>query len=106
MAGRLHPGPTPRLTTADRERLLLALNAGADHWGFPTPEWSCQRIQVLIERLFQVNYHVDYVGTLLHQLGWSAQKPEHRARERDEGAIERWRREEWPRLKKESRTAS
>src|SRR5438128_5236721 len=106
LGSRPHPGPTPKLTSADRKRLLAALHAGADWWGFPTPEWSCARVKMLIDRLFQVNYHVDYVGTLLHQLGWSAQKPEHRARERDEVAIERWRRVEWPRLKKEGRTSS
>lgn len=106
LAGKPHPGPQPRLTPTDRTYLLEALSAGADCWGYPTPEWSCERVKLLIERLFQTSYHVDYVGTLLHQLGWSAQKPEHRARERDEAAIERWRREEWPRLKKEDRTPS
>ena len=105
-ASRPHPGPAPRLTAAEHRRLLAALTKGAEHWGFPSPEWNCPRVRVLIDRLFQVNYHVDYVGTLLHQLGWSAQKPEYRARERDEDAIERWRRLEWPRLKKEDRTKS
>lgn len=106
LASTPHPGPRPRLTPADRRRLLAALSAGAEHWGFPTPEWNCPRVKVLMDQLFQVNYHVDYVGTLLHQLGWSAQKPEQRARERDEAAIARWRRVEWPRLKKENRTPS
>jgi transposase len=106
LASKPHSGPTPRLTPADRKRLQNALKAGADRWGFPTPEWTCERVKMLIEQLFGVDYHVDYVGTLLHQLGWSAQKPEHRARERDEAAIERWRRVEWPRLKKENRTTS
>jgi transposase len=106
LAGMPHPGRQPRLTPLDRGRLLEALSAGADSWGYPTPEWSCARVKLLIEQLFQATYNVDYVGTLLHQLGWSAQKPEHRARERDEAAIERWRREEWPRLKKEDRTPS
>jgi transposase len=82
------------------------LNADPGDWGFPTPVWNCARVKALIERLFHVSFHVDYVGTLLHQLGWSAQKPEHRARERNEAAIERWRRVEWPRLKKEGRTSS
>ena len=60
----------------------------------------------MILRLFGVVFHPEYVPRLLHQMGWSAQKPERRARERDERAIARWRRVEWPRLKKEPRTAS
>jgi len=106
LVSKPHPGPKPRLTLDDCGCLIAALNAGAEFWGFPTPEWSCSRVKTLIERLFQVSFHVDYVGTLLHQLGWSPQMPEHRARERDEDAIERWRRVEWPGLKKEARTAS
>jgi transposase len=62
-------------------------------------------VRDLTQRLFGVKYHVDYMGTLLHRLGWSPQKPERRARERNERAIARWRRDELPRLKKEHRTA-
>lgn len=96
LARRTHPGPVPRLTAADERRLLAALAKGAGHWGFAGPEWNCPRVKVLIGQLFAVDFHVDYVGTLLHQLGWSPQKPEYRARERDEDAIERWRRVECP----------
>src|SRR5438477_7401152 len=49
LARHPHPGPVPRLTPADHERLLAALIAGADHWGFPSPEWNCSRVKVLIE---------------------------------------------------------
>ncbi len=34
------------------------------------------------------------------RLGWSSQRPERRARERDEEETARWKREEWPVLKK------
>src|ERR1043165_8542108 len=34
LAGRLHPGPMPRLTPAEQRRLLVSLSAGADYWGF------------------------------------------------------------------------
>jgi len=37
---------------------------------------------------------------VLTALGWSWQKPERRAIERDEAAIARWTREAWPRIKK------
>jgi transposase len=101
-----HPGPTPRLNAKQRQRLLTVLGRGPGHFGFPSDGWTGPRVQAVIEQLFGVRYHVDYVGTLLHQLGWSPQKPEQRARERDEAAIDRWRRETWPRLKKEVRAAS
>jgi transposase len=101
-----HPGRTPRLTVRQRDRLLKALLAGARKAGYATELWTCPRVAEVIQRLFGVTYHVDYVGTLLHKLGWSPQKPEQRARERDEEAIARWRREDWPRIKKEARARS
>jgi len=40
------------------------------------------------------------VGRLLTTLGWSCQKPERRAVERDEAAIARWKRYRWVAVKK------
>jgi len=40
------------------------------------------------------------VARLLRQLGWSYQKPERRALERDEEKIDRWKRKDWVRVKK------
>jgi transposase len=97
-----HPGRSPYLNGRQRDRLLDALAQGALVWGFHTPEWNCPRVKAMIERLFGISYNVDYVGTLLHKWRWSVHKTEMRARERDETAIEKWRREEWPRLKKEA----
>jgi transposase len=57
-------------------------------------------VSELIERRFGVCYHVDHIGRLLHDLGWSPQKPARRAIERDEQAIRRWVHEDWPRVKK------
>jgi transposase len=106
LRAKRHPGPVARLSSPQCRRLLAALRRGSLYWGFPSAGWTCPRVKVLIARLFGVQYHVDYVGTLLHKLGWSAQKPEQRARERNERAIAAWRRDAWPRLKKEDRTPS
>jgi hypothetical protein len=38
-------------------------------------------------------------------MGWSCQKPEKRARERDEEAIAGWRQMDWPRIKKSPQNA-
>ena len=39
-------------------------------------------------------------GRLLHDLGWSPQKPQRRAAERDEKIIQRWIKHQWPLIKK------
>lgn len=101
-----HAGPRSRLTEKQKEQLGKILLRGAQASGYPNDLWTCPRVLEVIQKRFGVIYHVDYIGTLLHKLGWSVQKPEHRARERDEAEIQRWRREEWPRIKKGARRTS
>lgn len=79
------------------ERVLLK---GAAAAGFPTDLWTCPRVAQVIQKRFGVGYHVDHIGRLLHGLGWSPQKPERRAVERNEAEIRRWAKEDWPRVKK------
>jgi transposase len=101
-----HPGPEPKLPPQQQRQLRAALKLGTRHWGYAPQGWSGPMVRDLIWRLFAVDYHPDYVGTLLHRLGWSPQKPEQHARERREAEIARWRSERWPQLKKEPRAAS
>jgi transposase len=68
--------------------------------GYRTNLWTTARIAELIRREFGVQYHRDHVGKLMHALNWSPQKPERRALERNEQAIERWKQKDWPRVKK------
>lgn len=94
------PGRPPRLTAADKKKLERSLFRGAQTAGFPTDLWTCPRVASLIDRKFNVRYHVDHIGRLLRSMGWSPQKPERRARERNEEEIRRWIKVEWPRIKK------
>jgi len=57
----------------------------------------------LIAHRFGVRYHVDHIGRLLRSLGFTPQKPTRRAIERDEAEIQRWLKEQWPRIKKKRR---
>jgi transposase len=68
--------------------------------GYPTQLWTTARIAEVIKKRFRVVYDRDHVGRLMHRLGWSHQKPQKRALERDEEKIRRFLREEWPRVKK------
>jgi len=94
------PGRPPKLQAKQRARLEALLLKGAQAAGYHSDLWTCPRVAEVIERRFGVCYHVDHIGRLLHELGWSPQKPARRALERDEGAIRRWVHEAWPRVKK------
>jgi transposase len=97
-AGRA--GRKPELTEADRERLQELLLQGPEKLGYETPLWTCARVAHLIDNEFGVDYHPGHVWKILDDLGWSCQRPVGRARERNEEAIRRWRRVEWPAIKK------
>jgi len=103
LVARPTPGRPPRLDERQRLALTGCLLAGALACGFATPRWTCPRVAELIRRRFRGRYHVDHVGRLVRRLGFSPQKPQRPARERDEAAIRRWVRQEWPRAKKTPR---
>ena len=94
------PGRPSRLTRAEKRRLCRLLLKGPISYGHATDLWTCARIARLIWREFRVRYHRDHIGRMMHQLGWSYQKPERRALERNEEVIDRWKRKTWPRVKK------
>ena len=54
----------------------------------------------LIERLYGVRFSEVQVWRLLGAMGFSSQKPDRRAIERDESAVLAWKRKTWPALKK------
>ena len=95
-----HPGRPARLRPEQKKHLEQVLLAGAQAAGFATDLWTLERVAQVIERLFGVKYHPGHVWYILRDMGWSCQKPERRARERDEEAITRWRKRDWPRIKK------
>jgi len=96
------PGRPPRITPRQRAKLLKSLLRGARAHGFSTDLWTLPRVAEVIARTFGVRYHPAHVWKILHGEGWSCQKPERRARERNEAAIQRWRTERWPHIKKRS----
>jgi transposase len=100
---RKAPGGQPRLSAEQQSQLLEWLRAGAEAHGFRGDLWTRTRVAVLIERKLGIRYHPGHVSKLLQSWKWSAQKPERRARQRDEAAIERWVKDCWPAIKKEGR---
>jgi transposase len=92
--------PKKRLGAEQTDKLKEVLLKGARAAGYPTELWTLKRISEVIEKEFQVKYHPGHVWKVLKGMGWTAQKPERRARERDEAAIRSWRDKEWEWIKK------
>ena len=96
-----HPGRKPQLDEAQLHELEFLLGQGAKAHGWPNELWTSKRVANLIQKFFGVQYHEGHVRKILSKLlHWSGQKPECRARERDEDEIERWKQEEIQRIKK------
>lgn len=93
-------GRPAKLDAARREKLTTALQRGARAHGYATELWTLPRIGRLIDSLFGIRYSDSQVSRILATLGWSCQRPEKRALQRNEQAIRRWKRERWPALKK------
>jgi len=94
------PGRRPRLSDEHWRQIQDALGQGPAAHGYDTEFWTLERIADLIEKKTGVKYHHCYVWELLAKLGWTYQKPEKVAKQRDEEAIARWKRESWPAIKK------
>jgi transposase len=94
------PGIPPKLDPARHQEIARLLLRGPAHYGFATQLWTLARIAEVVERHLGVDYHPSQLWRILSGLGWSCQKPESRARERDEQAIARWKKSVWPRIKK------
>jgi len=97
-AGRA--GRLPRLTVAQKEGLKASLVKGPQAHGYDTALWTIGRVSALIKEQTGCEYHPGHVWKILRSLGWSSQRPVGRALERDEAAIERWKRKQWPAIKK------
>jgi transposase len=96
-------GPTgrrPKIADDQLEVIERALLEGALAHGFATDVWTLDRIAVVIQGLTGVQLSNPSVWRLLRgRLGWTVQRPQGQAKERDEQAIQHWVAHEWPRIK-------
>jgi transposase len=103
LSTRTSPGRLPKLALVQKCLIPEFLWHGAEAYGFHGEVWTCARIARVIQEEFGVLYHKDHVSRLLKELHWTPQVPIRRALQRDEDAIEQWRKEVWPRLLRQAR---
>jgi transposase len=88
LAATPHPGPKPRLNADQMAQLEGLLKQGAKAHGWKTQLWTADRVADLIERHFSVRFHPEHARKILkRRLRWTSQRPQRRAKERNEAAI-------------------
>jgi transposase len=87
---RKAPGPAPRLSPVQHQELARLIEAGPQAAGYTGGVWTGPRIGDLIRRRFGVRYHNHHIPRLLHQLGFSVQRPRKRLARADKEAQALW----------------
>ena len=87
-------GRPARLDQTQLQALGRALLQSPTQHGFGTELWTLKRVGVLIERLYDVKFGQTQIWRILGALGFSAQEPERRPIERDEDAVQTWKRKD------------
>ena len=86
----LASGRPRRLADVLISDIITLLQAGPDPQRYPDQRWTCPRVREVIGLRLNVWYHVDHLSRLLHEWGFSRQKPVKRATEQDQEAVVRW----------------
>jgi transposase len=106
LSAKPHQAKSTKLSPRQREQLVEILSCGAAAAGFTNEMWTCPRVAELIQREFGVSYHVGHVWKLLRSLGWTCKMPRQRSRTHDDNAVQSWREQAWPRIKKRLKKAA
>ena len=93
-------GRPAKLDASQLEGIRHAVLQSPTEHGFGTELWTLKRVGVVIERLYGVRFGTTQLWRILGAMGFSVQKPEKRALERNEDAVRQWKRRTWPALKK------
>jgi len=95
-----HPGFPSQYTPEKKKELKKIILAGPTTYGYTTDFWTIDRIRAVAKKKLGVTLALKRTWLTMIDLGFSVQKPERRAKERNEKAITDWKLTEFPKLKK------
>lgn len=95
-----HPGFASKLTPQKRLLFKQAVLKGPLRYGFETNLWTLSRLSTVMNKVAKVRFGHNHTWEIVRELGFTCQKPQVRAVERDEAAIKAWKEKRLPGLKK------
>jgi transposase len=97
---KVSTGRPKKLEVRDLKKLQKLILRGSVKAGFSNELWTSKRVLQVIRREFGVDYHANHLPRLLRSLGFTPQRPQREAAEKDQKQIKKWIRYEWTRIKK------
>jgi transposase len=102
--GALHakpvPGRPPKIAGSQIEWIYKTIAGKTpQQYRFEFALWTLDSVRWLISERFGIRLSKTSTWRLMKQMGLSAQRPLWRAWEQDAGAVERWKREEYPKIR-------
>ena len=93
-------GRPAELEERQRRQLADILDSGPAAYGLDTGIWTSPMIAWLIEEEFGIQYHPGHVRKILHEIGFSVQRPKRVLARADAAERDRWQRYMYPNIKK------
>ncbi|MBU3964824.1 winged helix-turn-helix domain-containing protein [Patescibacteria group bacterium] len=86
----------------EEKRILFkkAILKGPEEYGFETNLWTLSRLAAVMKKATGVKFKHNHTWEIVRSLGFTCQKPQVKAKERDEQAIKEWKEKQLPVLKK------
>lgn len=94
------PGRPPAISEKQRQKLADILDSGPVAYGFTSGVWTSPMVARVIEDEFSITYHAAHVSRILHDLGFSVQRPKKVLAKADMAVQSRWVRYKYPNIKK------
>jgi transposase len=94
------PGRPNRLSEIQRNAIADILDSGPVAYGFNSGVWTCSMVSRVIKEEFSISYHPAHVSRILHELGFSVQRPQKTLARADKTLQSHWIKYRYPELKK------
>lgn len=101
--GRRHKEKRTLMEDQEREIQHLIIDKTPDQLKFPFALWTRKAVQELIKKRYTIDMPIRTVGMYLSRWGFTPQKPVKKAREQKPEAMERWLKEEYPRIARQAK---
>ena len=96
-------GRPPRLNQSQMRELSDIIESGPISYGFLSGVWTSIMITEVIFLEFSIKYHPGHVRKILHEIGFSVQRPKRKLANADPIKQDKWRRYTYPNIKKKTK---